>query len=352
MVVRYVRQYKPVAGSETGTTWKTAFNSIHEAEKASKPGDIINIAKGTYKGLITVDVDDLTLQFQDGATVDGEKRAQYNVRVLSDDVEILGGKFINSKASGIMLDGALNTVIDGVESAYNNGIGIYTMRSGGLKIINSSVHNNSEHQAGSGLSIRQPAETTVGLDNTSYHMIIKGNAFFDNGAAEFADGWNVLFDYDFFRKGVDDYQQNVLFQGNVVTGAGKAGVYPFHADNIWIADNKIYNNYAEPNSPNGGEVVTNDAYGIHMIRNDIDAAEDHFTFIGLGGGSVRWHNNQLSVENSPGDDGIDIRSAKPFIEQTTMVNKVVPYHEGLDLSTNIGIDSHDVGVQSDSLWFH
>lgn len=353
MTIRYVRPQGPNKGlKETGASWATAFNTGHEAETKSKPGDIINIAKGTYKGTLTVDVDDLTLNLAPGATFNGRGTAQFNLRILSDGVRVNGGTYINSLHASIIVDGAADTVIDGVTVRDSGGHGLYVVKSDYFTLSNSEIEHNAQMWRAAGISVHIPKAA----DNAAgYHMKFIGNAIHDNGpmaaALGIPEGWGILFDYDFWRRGGGDYKYPILVQDNEIYGNALAGLYGFHAGRLWIADNKIYDNYAQDNGKiKGGEVMGNDSLGLHLIRNDIDAMDDHFTFKGIGtaGGTVRYHANELSVENSNGNG---LYHAAGWKITTTWPNKIVPYVDHTpDFDFAVKADSgHEPGVQAAAL---
>jgi len=146
------------------------YASIQAAVDAASPGDTISVGAGTYAESLLINVEELTVIFEDGAVLNGSSPG---VTINADDVTIDGGILDGGGSAdpGVLVNGGADNFIlrDAEVTGWRDGVELAGSVTS-FKIYNNWFHDNSE----SGLQI----DAGVVLDGV---VTIEGNLFKENG---------------------------------------------------------------------------------------------------------------------------------------------------------------------------
>lgn len=271
-----------IGGTQTGTSWATAFSDFQAGINAAHAGDSVWVARGTYQPAAHA-----SFSMKEGVKIFGgfqNTDLLFNERNWQNDSTILAGN------QGHVIDNSMNnltaaSMIDGfiIKDGYADyGGGIYNISSSPV-IVNVSLHTNMAKLRGGGMynSNASPALSNVIIyDNTADIM--------------FGDGWGG----GMYNENASPVLTNVRITNNL--GYRGGGIYNEHSNpvltNVVVKGNTVGNLtlgfglgggiYNEVSSP----VLT----GVDITDN----------LAGWGGGMYNISNSSPSLDNVTINDNI------------------------------------------------
>jgi nitrous oxidase accessory protein NosD len=236
------------------------------AERTAPDWSTIRLEKGATFGRMYVDNDKLTIIGDATIDADGGK---YALMIAASDVTVSGPEITGSRGSGVSIVRTHDVKLSDVNIHGNGDYGYYASRSDRLTLQDSDIHDNGS----AGVSVHIPQKHGL-----SGFVRIARNHIADNGQDGGVEEWGIIADNDADRRGLPLYNPAFAIRGNTIEGSGSAGILAYHASNLRIEDNFIFNNNRDRGA--SAEVRFYDSHDNSVARNTIsfDAPDRGISF--------------------------------------------------------------------------
>ena len=260
------------------------FDLIQDAVDAASPGDVIQVASGTYNENVIVTIDELRLQADgDDVVLDGSDLGGIGIHVLGTDGVRISGFIVENFEAGIVLEVAEDSRIRNIETRFNDS-DTASLRDG-LQLVDSHhnrIRNVYAHDNG---------HNGITLKSGSSNNDLKKNVTNDNGK-------NLAVGLNFGGCGIQ-----LISSGNDNNSIIKNEAFR----NGWgiqvgggSNDNKVIRNESHENQ-RAGVVVLEPGSNNLIVRNDAEgngtadvAPSGTFDLFDQGELNNKWLNNQGS----------------------------------------------------------
>lgn len=311
---------------------------IQPAIDAAKPGDVIEVEKGTYAENLSINTDNLTLEGDgaalvlpgqpthpcdpvsvDGICVANAPNPDGSVSKLVKNVHISGFTIGGFSGAGIFMFGNSGARIEDVTANDNSSYGVVAFTSTGTHIVGNTTRRNGE--AGIYLGDSENADAVVrdnvSTDNLGFGVFVRNAAHgtaVDNKVSGNCVGIGLV------HGGPGVPPSDWTLRDNEVTANNNAcasfegrpptsgiGILILNGNDNNVTDNEVRDNQGSASRPSlasGGIVVLSirgeSATGNHIAHNELDGNTPFDILLGPGGTGNVFADNECGTSNTAG----------------------------------------------------